>query len=134
MKSKLPPPPVKVTNTGGFFGQGEATNIAIAQPGEARGHKLWADGVFVRQVYDAMNSAKAGTPSRWTHDDGPVGNTRSVGRFFRVKIDRDGVLRGTLHFQDSQWGHIAREWLAGYDTDTLGASATSHATRLRKLL
>lgn len=123
MKRASQSPSVEVTKTDGFFKQGKATNVAIAQPGEARGHEAWADATFVKQLRDLMNTAKAGTPSRWSHDDGPEGTSRSAGRFFRVRIDRDGVLRGTLHFNDSTWGRIVRERMSEEDTGRLGASA-----------
>lgn len=67
-----------VRRGGGAYGQGLIRNVSVITEGEALGHDMWADGVFLTQVTKAINGTNKGLKSRWTH---PSLSADGTGRF-----------------------------------------------------
>lgn len=56
-----------VNRTGGYRKAGLITGVSVITKGEALGHDLWIDEVFISQTIDALNAMPKGVKSRWTH-------------------------------------------------------------------
>lgn len=88
-------------NRGGRYGAGWIRRAAIVTRGEAAGHELWIDAIFLGSIVDAINARPEGIKSRWSHpsycNDG-LG--RAVGRVTDAYLDGDTV-RADIHFLDA---------------------------------
>lgn len=56
-----------INPTGGVFGFGVISGVAVSTVGEAAGHSLWLDQVFVEQCAAIMAKAVNGLKCRFTH-------------------------------------------------------------------
>jgi hypothetical protein len=91
--------------------------MSMIAAGEAKGHQLWIDNIFLAQVADAMAAAgKAGVKSRFTHPDMSAdGLAKFLGRSKTGKLDGDRVTTD-LHLAAS--AHRSPDGdLAGYVMD-----------------
>ena len=117
----------KIETDGGEYGAGLISGFAVITRGEALGHGMWADEVFIGQVSEALS--KGSVKSRYTHPDmSSDGLAKSLGRaHFRTSDEKD-VARGDLHFYKSSrkapdgdlGGHVLS--LAEEDSEAFGAS------------
>src|SRR5580698_1939845 len=67
-----------VDRTGGDYGAGIIRGFAVVSRGEALGHDVWLDDVFLSQVANAINSSRSGRKSRFTH---PSLSSDGLGKF-----------------------------------------------------
>jgi hypothetical protein len=75
------------------------TNVAICTTGEARGHGVWADEAFLRELVRQGNAAPHGVKARYGHP--PLGQDAigtELGRFRRWRL----VHRAAL---STEWGY-----------------------------
>lgn len=83
---------------GGMFGAGLISGFAICTRGEALGHYMWIDGIFLDQLSEAMGAMSKGLKSRFTHPDMSGDSLGTyLGRANNEQLSGD-VLRGDLHF------------------------------------
>ena len=52
---------------GGENGAGIIKGFSVITRGEALGHQMWCDSVFIEQCKESLLSAEKGLKSRWTH-------------------------------------------------------------------
>lgn len=106
----------KVARDGGEAGAGAIHDISVITRGEALGHDLWIDRVFLDQVRVAGNGMESGAKSRFTHPGlSGDGLGRTLGRFQSFRRRGDQVL-ADLHFLES--AHATPEGdLAAYVMD-----------------
>jgi hypothetical protein len=105
-----------VDRTGGDRGAGLIRGFAVVTRGEALGHDMWIDGVFLQQVADSINASGAGVKSRYTHPDlSGDGLGKHLGRTKNALVDGD-VVRADEHFAKSAH-HTPDGDLAGYLMD-----------------
>ncbi len=113
-KSKAPK---SVDRKGGDFGAGLIRGLSAITKGEALGHRLWIDDVFLNQVEGALQAAdKGGIKSRFTHPDlSADGLAKFLGRVKFGRVDGDQVFTD-LHLAKS--AHKSPDGdLAGYVLD-----------------
>lgn len=113
----LPNQPKIIDREGGDYGAGLISGMSAITRGEALGHGLWIDDVFLQQVADALTAAgESGVKSRFTHPDMSAdGLAKFLGRakFGRVQ---NGHVITTLHLAKS--AHKSPDGdLAGYVLD-----------------
>lgn len=99
---------------GGYRKAGLISGVSVITKGEALGHDLWIDDVFLHEVAGAINNASnAGIKSRFTHPSlSGDGLGRFVGRVRDAEIDGDKVI-ADQHFSES--AHITPDGnLAAY--------------------
>ena len=117
----------KIETDGGEYGAGLISGFAVITRGEALGHGMWADEVFIGQVSEALS--KGSVKSRYTHPDmSSDGLAKSLGRAHFQTSDEKDVARGDLHFYKSSrkapdgdlGGHVLS--LAEEDPKAFGAS------------
>lgn len=110
----------QIDRTGGDYGAGIIRGFAVITRGEALGHEMWCDAVFLGQVADALNALPDGVKSRFTHPDmSSDGLGNYLGRAKNARVDGD-VVRADLHFQEV--AHKAPDGdLAGYVMDLADA-------------
>lgn len=113
------------------------SGVAICTTGEAHGHGVWVDEIFVRAVVAAGNATPSGVKARWGHPSGiqdPVGTEMGRFRQFRAVYQHtESLQRGypvwaavaNLHLLSTPanaaaCGHLAR--VAAQDPALLGAS------------
>lgn len=91
----------QVDRTGGKYGAGLISGVSVAMQGEALGHGLWVDQVFLSQVVDGINSKDLGLKSRFNHPSasGDALGTQ-VGKFFNARIE-NGKPVADLHILES---------------------------------
>lgn len=117
-----------VDRTGGEYGGGKISGVSAITRGEALGHDLWIDSVFLDQVASALNAPPAGVKSRFTHPDlSADGLAKFLGRARGGAVDGDKVstdlhLAKTAH--QSPDGDLAGYVLARTEEDptSFGAS------------
>lgn len=86
---------------GGKFEAGRIRGFAVITKGEALGHDMWIDDVFLAQVSEHLNAAAGGLKSRFTHPDMcSDGMGKYLGRAFESSVD-GGVVRADLHLAKS---------------------------------
>ena len=117
----------KIDEAGGQYGAGIIPGFAVITRGEALGHGMWVDEVFVGQVSEALSQSSV--KSRYTHPDmSSDGLAKGLGRVqFSDSAEKD-VVRGDLHFYKSSrkspdgdlGGHVLS--LAKEDPESFGAS------------
>jgi len=90
----------KIETDGGEYSAGLISGFAVITRGEALGHGMWIDEVFVGQVSEALS--KGSVKSRYTHPGmSSDGLGKGLGRVhFRTSEEKD-VVRGDLHFYKS---------------------------------
>lgn len=94
--------PAKIDTAGGMYKAGLIRNVSVITAGEALGHELWIDAVFVQQVFDALSVAgEQGVKSRFTHPSMcSDGLGKHLGRVNNPVTDKLSV-RCDLHFTGS---------------------------------
>lgn len=93
-------PATAIQRNGGDRDAGLILGLAVVTRGEALGHHLWLDGEFLQQTAAAINQAKTGIKSRFTHPSlSGDGLGTYLGRMKNARIDGD-VVRADLHFSD----------------------------------
>jgi hypothetical protein len=104
-----------VERDGGDFGAGLIRGFAVITRGEARGHDVWIDETFLRQVAEKL-AAGDGVRSRFTHPGlSSDGLATKLGRAKAAGVEGD-IVRGDLHF--SRTSHKTPEGdLGGYVMD-----------------
>lgn len=109
--------PAGVDRTGGRYGAGIIRGVSILTRGEAAGHQKWIDAEALRQTEAAINGAKAGIKSRFTHPGlSGDGLGTALGRVYGPAEVIDGRVIADLHFYES--AHSTPEGdLAGYVMD-----------------
>lgn len=86
-----------IEREGGVYGSGLIRGVAVLTRGEAKGHQMWVDYVLLEQVTEAINTAKEGTKSRFTHPSlSGDGLGKALGRVRDASLDGD-IVRGDLH-------------------------------------
>jgi len=113
-KSKAPK---SVDREGGDFGAGLIRGLSAITKGEALGHGLWIDDVFLDQVGAALQASdKAGIKSRFTHPDlSADGLAKFLGRVKTGRVE-GGQVFTDLHLAKS--AHKSPDGdLAGYVLD-----------------
>lgn len=111
----------KVDPEGGMFGKGVIRDVSVITRGEALGHELWCDSVFLEQVVTELNASPAGIKARFTHpglsSDG-VGS--KLGKFTNGRVVGDQVI-ADMHFQEAAYktpdGNLA-EYVMSLAEDT----------------
>lgn len=121
-------PESRVDKSGGRFGAGVITGFAVVTRGEALGHGLWIDDVFVASVSEALAASDMGLKSRFTHPDmSGDGLAKGLGRTVFSKSG-GGITRGDLHLwktsRESPDGDLGGYVLerAVEDPDSFGSS------------
>jgi hypothetical protein len=117
-----------VDPTGGDSGAGLIRGMAVITRGEALGHSMWIDAVFLQQVTDAINAQANGVKARFTHPGlSGDGLGKFTGRVKGASLDGD-IVRADLHFSETAHetpdGDLAAYLmqLAGDDPDAFGNS------------
>lgn len=107
------PEPLLVKSNEGQFGAGLLQSVSAITKGEALGHGMWVDEVFVAQVADALSAAERGTKSRFTHPGlSADGLAKGLGLAVGGRVEGSQVLTD-LHFYAS--AHRSPDGdLAGY--------------------
>ena len=117
----------KIDEDGGQYGAGIIPGFAVITRGEALGHGMWVDEVFVGQVSEALSQSSV--KSRYTHPDmSSDGLAKGLGRVQFSDSDQKDIVRGDLHFYKSSrkspdgdlGGHVLS--LAKEDAESFGAS------------
>ena len=117
----------KIETDGGEYGAGLIPGFAVITRGEALGHGMWIDEVFVGQVSEALS--KGSVKSRYTHPGmSSDGLGKGLGRVHFQESKEKDVVRGDLHFYKSSrkapdgdlGGHVIS--LAEEDPESFGAS------------
>ena len=91
-------------------------DYSVLTRGEARGHEMWVDAMFLDQVVAAGNASAKGIKSRFTHPGlSGDGLGTAIGRTKNFRLDGDRVL-GDLHFLNTA-SHTPRGDLRTYVTD-----------------
>lgn len=109
--------PKIVDREGGDFGAGLIRGLSVITRGEALGHGMWIDDVFLSQVEAALQAEqKTGLKSRFTHPDlSADGLAKFLGRVKGGHVDGDQVFTD-LHLAKS--AHRSPDGdLAGYVLD-----------------
>lgn len=109
--------PKIVDREGGDFGAGLIRGLSVITRGEALGHGMWIDDVFLSQVEAALQAnQKTGLKSRFTHPDlSADGLAKFLGRVKGGHVDGDQVFTD-LHLAKS--AHRSPDGdLAGYVLD-----------------
>ena len=92
---------VRVDRSAGVYGAGVIHDVSMITVGEALGHEMWCDHVFLIQVAEAVQNYARGIKARFTHpglsNDG-VGT--KLGKFFNARMEGDQVI-ADLHFQQA---------------------------------
>lgn len=117
-----------VDRHGGDYRGGVIRGIAVATIGEAAGHDLWVDEVFLQQVAVAINYRPRGVKSRFMHPRNGLGD--GLGQFLgRVKsaVVEGDVVRADEHFARSAHGTPYGN-LAGYLMDRTEEDSQSFGT------
>lgn len=109
--------PAGVDRTSGRYGAGVIRGVSVLTRGEAGGHKLWIDAEALRQTAAAINDAKPGVKSRFTHPGlSGDGLGTALGRVYGPAEVIGGQVIADLHFYES--AHTTPEGdLAGYAMD-----------------
>ena len=125
---------LSVKPKGGKFGAGLIAGVSICTEGEALGHDLYLDGVFLQQVAQAVNAKGNGIKSRWGHpsilQDG-IGTV--VGRVMNARLSGSQV-RADVHLLEaakkSPKGDLVSYLLglADEDPEALGMSIVFEGT------
>lgn len=121
--------PGDVKTDGGKHGAGIIYGVSMITVGEALGHDMWCDEIFLASIVDAMNEVgDSGLKARFTH---PGMCSDGMGKFlgrFENPVLVDGKVLADLHFSEA--AHIAPDGdLAEYvmklsqtDPDMFGTS------------
>lgn len=118
----------KIDREGGKYKAGLIPGFSVISKGEALGHDLWIDEVFLSQVADAINTLKTGSKSRFTHPGlSGDGLGKATGRVYNARVEGDRVF-ADLHLSNT--AHKSPDGdLAGYlldfaeeDPEAFGAS------------
>lgn len=84
--------------------KGIISNVAVITQGEALGHDLWIDEVFLKQTVKAGNEGPKGVKSRFTHPGlSADGLAKYLGREKKFKLDGARVL-ADLHLSEKVAG------------------------------
>jgi hypothetical protein len=119
----------RVDRTGGHFGAGLLTGVAVITRGEARGHYEWIDQFAVEQVATLGNKASNGVKSRFAHPGlSADGLGTMLGRMKNFRVDGDRAL-ADLHFQKSAHNTPDGD-LATYVMDMAEEDAAALATSI----
>lgn len=119
---------LRVDQHGGINKAGVIRGLSVITRGEALGHDLWIDEVFLGQVEELVNRPNKGVKSRFAHPGlSSDGLGRHVGRALAAEVEGDKV-SADLHFAPS--AHETPDGdLAGYlmhlaedDPEALGMS------------
>lgn len=88
-----------IAEKGGMFGAGMISGVSLITTGEALGHEMWIDEVFIQQVAAAVD--EMGVKSRFTHPGmSSDGLGRLLGRITNATVIANQVV-GQLHFAQS---------------------------------
>lgn len=91
----------RIDPTGGLYDAGIIRGCAVITRGEALGHGMWCDRVFLTQVATAIELSGEGLKARFTHPGlSGDGLGKFIGRFFNASVDGD-IVRADLHLAQS---------------------------------
>lgn len=115
----------RVDREGGKYGAGKISGVSVITKGEALGHYLWIDDVFLDQVDEAGNELAGGLKSRWTHPGmSSDGLGKVTSRLFEFTRDGEQVF-ADQHFL--KIGHKTPDGdLAAYQMDLADEDPASY--------
>ena len=92
---------LEISETGGMFDAGYIKGVSLIAQGEALGHGMWIDEVFINQVALSLAAAESGVKVRFTHPDmSGDGLAKGMGRaMYRHKDDHK--VYADIHFWKS---------------------------------
>lgn len=94
-------PTLRVDREGGRYNAGVIRGVSLCSRGEALGHYMWCDGVFLDQITAAAKSNQKLLKSRFTHPDWcSDGMGKALGTLENFDRSGDQVF-GDLHFYEA---------------------------------